>query len=103
MSRQWGVEQNITHCRVPKPIAIQDLLDWLYEPMVISPDNIITLDVRAPWAIKDETRGDGKLCKTFATHVQHCQFWTLRLPVTGFCGTDPVAAIDEYSVEGQAE
>ena len=70
--------------------------------MVIAPDNLVTFDVGALRAIEDENRGDGKLCKTFAAQVQRRQFWALCLPVTGFCGTDPVAAIDEYSVEGQA-
>ena len=95
-------EQDITYRRVPKPIAVQHLFERDHEPMVIAPDNFVTFDVGALRSIEDENRGDGKLCKTFAAQAQRRQFWALCLPVTGFCGTDPVAVIDEYSVEGQA-
>ena len=94
-------ERDITYRRVPKPIAVQHLFERDHEPMVIAPDNPVTFDVGALRAIEDENRGDRKLCKTFTAQVQRRQFWALCLPVTGFCGTDPVAAI-EYSVEGQA-
>ena len=96
------VERDITYRRVPKPIAVQHLFEWVHEPMVIAPDNLVTFDVGALRSIEDENRGDGKLCKTFAVQAQRRQFWALCLPVTGFCGTDPVAVIDEYSEEGQA-
>jgi hypothetical protein len=78
---------------VLKPVDIQHLLEWLNKPMVISPDNLVAFDVRALRTIEDETRGDGKLRKTFAAQVQRRQFWALRLPVTSFCSTDPVTCV----------
>jgi hypothetical protein len=51
------VEQNITYCRVLKPVTIQYLLEWFCEPMVIALDNLVTFDVGALQTIKDETWG----------------------------------------------
>jgi len=62
--------------------------------MVIAFDNLVTFEVGALWAIEDEIRSDGKLCKTFTAQVQRRQFWALCQPMAGFCSTDPMTGIN---------
>ena len=76
-----------------KTIAVQKFLEWIHKPVVITSDDLVTLDMRTLAAIKDEIRGNGKVGQALAAQMQSCQLWTLCLPVPSLGGTDPVTSM----------